>query len=546
MSDSTTADLAPSDSPTDQTKALPAPWLKVAALDELAREGRMLIKKGRRQVALFHGPKGVFACNNRCPHEGYPLMEGSLTDGCVLTCNWHNWKFDLESGETLVGGDKLRRYPVRIEDGQVWIDPTDPSAEAAAKDALDNLRACFRRHEYDRMARELSRLALSGGDPLDAVRGAIAWTHDRLEFGATHAHAAAADWLTLRETHARDEAERLVPLLEIVGHLAWDTLREPSYPYAEGTTAYDADALVEAIDREDEPAAVALVRGALAAGLSFADVEPALARAALAHYADFGHSAIYVAKTAELAARLGRDSLEPLLLAQVRQLIYAWREDLIPEFRTYGEQLQAWNHEGKGALKPEDLVGLPAKRVMAKVAETGGDPRALYDALMGASAWNLLHYDTRYQERTEGPISQNFGWLGLTHAITFANAARVLCEKYPELWPAALLQMACFVGRGAGYVEREQDVSVWQVGDGAAFLDRALRGLFDHANPEYIVSAHLVKIPTAVRQEIQAAPEAPWVPTLLAALNRFLNSPIKRKHTLRTARQAIDFIELDG
>ena len=42
-----------------------------------------------------------------------------------------------------------------------------------------------------------------------------------------------------------------------------------------------------------------------------------------------------------------------------------------------------------------------------------------------------------------------------------------------------------------------------------------------------------------------AAPDAPFVPVLLAAVNRFLNSPLKRRHSLRSARQAIDFVGIE-
>ena len=93
-------------------------FVRAGSYSELSKKGSDLVRLEGKQIVLFNGPKGVFACNNRCPHEGYPLKEGKLTDGCILTCNWHNWKFDLESGETLVGGDKLRRYPVRIEGGR--------------------------------------------------------------------------------------------------------------------------------------------------------------------------------------------------------------------------------------------------------------------------------------------------------------------------------------------------------------------------------------------------------------------------------------------
>ena len=62
----------------------------------------------------------LHACNSRCPHEGSPLVEGSLDSGCVLTCQWHNWKFELSSGANLYGGEALRIYPVQVR-GDAWL-----------------------------------------------------------------------------------------------------------------------------------------------------------------------------------------------------------------------------------------------------------------------------------------------------------------------------------------------------------------------------------------------------------------------------------------
>jgi nitrite reductase/ring-hydroxylating ferredoxin subunit len=519
--------------------------VRVADLDDLAGKGTKVVKVGRKQIALFKTDSGVYACNNRCPHEGYPLVEGNITGGCVLTCNWHNWKFDLESGETLIGGDRLRRYPVTVEDGQVWLDVSDPPAEELQARAMHNLYDCFRREETIRMARELARLQRAGGDPLDAVRAAFEWTLDRFEFGATHAQGGAADWLALRDSHARDEAERLVPLVEIIGHLCHDSLRETAYPFTQTSAAYEAAALLAAIEDEDEDAAVAQVRGALAGGLGFAELERPLCQAALAHYNDFGHALIYLNKTGELIAHLGEEAAEPLLLSLVRMLVNTSREDLIPEFRSYADALEAW--DGRGAARPAaaDFAGLSAKHAMALCVEASGDPVALYHVLLEAGAWQMLHFDTSAQARTDGPISQNVTWLFYTHLFTFANAVRTACERYPAQWPRALLQMACFVGRNARYVDAQQDTSQWAVPDAKLFLDETMRSLFDHAQPEFIVSCHLVKILTAVRSETEAAPDAPWVPVLLAATNRFLNSPLKRRHILRSAKQALDFVEIE-
>ena len=84
-----------------------------------------------------------------------------------------------------------------------------------------------------------------------------------------------------------------------------------------------------------------MVRGALASGLGYDALLPVLAEAALSHYANFGHAAIYVEKTAKLIDQLGEEVEQSLLLALVRALIFGTREDLIPEFRSYGKALES-------------------------------------------------------------------------------------------------------------------------------------------------------------------------------------------------------------
>ncbi len=515
--------------------------VQIATLADLAERNPKIVRVGNKQIALFQRDSGIYACNNRCPHEGYPLSEGTVTGDCTLTCNWHNWKFDLASGDNLTDGDRLRTYPVELRGDQIWIDVTEAPAEERQATALENLKDALPRHEYDRMARELARLIKAGGDPLEAVREAIRWSHDHFEYGMSHAYAAAPDWLDLRERGDDDDAARLVPLVEILGHIAWDTLREPAFPYPDGETPYDADALVSAIEAEDEAAALALVRGALNNGKTYGDIRPALARAALAHYQDFGHSAIYVVKIGQLVDHLGDDVALPLTLALVRGLIFARREDLIPEFRHYATALQ--NLNGNGAIpQVDDFFAKSVNNCLDTAAAHSGDPIALYNALLGANARQMLHFDLAIQGRTDNQVDDNINWLDFTHTLTFANACRHLCEEQPALWPQALLQMACFVGRNAGYLDEDLDVAPWRVDDPKRFLAEAKASLFDHSQFEYIVSCHLVKLTCAVADEVEQAPDAPWTGDITAALNRFLNSPLKRKHTIRTARQALDFV----
>jgi nitrite reductase/ring-hydroxylating ferredoxin subunit len=87
-------------------------------LADIRTNGRKVVRKDGKQILLILAGERVFAIANRCPHEGYPLVEGALDDACVLTCHWHNWKFDLRSGATIYGGDTLRVYPVKVEGGR--------------------------------------------------------------------------------------------------------------------------------------------------------------------------------------------------------------------------------------------------------------------------------------------------------------------------------------------------------------------------------------------------------------------------------------------
>lgn len=527
-----------------------ANWIEAMALDELQPGDRRILRAGGKQILLVRTEDQVHACNNRCPHEGYPLMEGSVASaggGCVLTCNWHNWKFDLVSGETLVGGDALRRYPVEIRDGVIWLDVADPPAEQRIADALRNLRDSFEDHEYDRMAREIARLVKAGGDPLDAVRHAIEWTHQHFEFGTTHALAGAPDWLALRDRLADGDATLdLVPLVEIIGHLCWDSLRWRAFPFPEGCRDFDPEALVRAIENEDEAGAMALVRGALEAPDGAAALDGPMSRAAAAHYQDFGHAMIYTYKARQLFDALGASAAPAIYLSLARSLVYASREDLIPEFRAYGGVRAAWNGEGEASVDAQTFRHLGVKQALATASAASGDIMALFDALVGAAAWQMLHFDMSYMFQDHRPVPDNVNWLDFTHALTFANAGRVQAERHPEIWPDVLLQLACFTGRNAKYTDGDQDISRWMVDDPLAFLDQACREVLDHGQFEYIVSVHLVKLAVAAREEVLARPDAPWVGVLAASVNRFMHEPLKRKHTTRTARQALGFVAAEG
>lgn len=529
----------------DDAKPAVDRWERAASLAEFEAKGALVVRLGRKQLALFATKDGVFACNNRCPHEGYPLSEGTLDGDCVLTCNWHNWKFDLRDGANLLGGDRLRTYPVELRNGEIWIEVSDPPASARRAAILASLRGAFDDYEYDRIAREIARYANAGGDPVELVAAAIGWSHDRLEFGWTHAYAGAADWLAVHDEPGRSAEQKLICILEIVGYIADSALREPRRPFTEERLDYDEAEFLAAIERQDEPAAMARLNGALEAGFGFAGLERAFSTAALAHYNDFGHSLIYTRACGRLIERLGSTVERPLLQSLLRSIVYATREDLIPEFRRYAAALQAYGAEGDADGRALDAANV--NRALDLVAASGGAaPAELYRRLLAVNARRLLEFNLAFDMRSDGAVADNASWLDVTHGITFSAAVRAQCSKFPELWPQALLQLACFCGRNLRFIDRQQRLDGWCVPDAERFFAGAIDRMFDHGVEDYIVSIHLLKTVMAAREEVRSGAADEAAATLVAAVNRYFHTPLKEKHLRRTARQAIAFVGKEG
>ena len=102
------------------------------SLEELKAKGRLVVHGGHRPILVIYDRGRVFALDNRCPHMGFPLERGSVTDG-ILTCHWHHARFDLESGCTFdLWADDVPIFPVEVRNGDVWVKTTFGHADPAA------------------------------------------------------------------------------------------------------------------------------------------------------------------------------------------------------------------------------------------------------------------------------------------------------------------------------------------------------------------------------------------------------------------------------
>ncbi len=102
----------------------PAPFVEVAKLTDIEPEEPLRVQVLGTPVLLVRVGVEVFAIAEACTHETASLESGFVEDGCI-ECPRHGAKFDLRSGAalTLPATRALPRYPVRLEDGRVFVSP---------------------------------------------------------------------------------------------------------------------------------------------------------------------------------------------------------------------------------------------------------------------------------------------------------------------------------------------------------------------------------------------------------------------------------------
>ena len=110
-----------------ETAAQDHVWHKVAESDALPEGRVMTVTAGTKSLALVHFDGQYAAMDNRCPHQGGPLGEGSIETGiegqCWLRCPWHGWDFDPLTGKPPGGHEDTGQemFPVEARDDGIYV-----------------------------------------------------------------------------------------------------------------------------------------------------------------------------------------------------------------------------------------------------------------------------------------------------------------------------------------------------------------------------------------------------------------------------------------
>jgi len=299
-----------------------------------------------------------------------------------------------------------------------------------------------------------------------------------------------------------------------------------------------------------------------------------------AHHLSFGHGAIYVQKAFEILGRAGWQRADDLVPHLTRSIVYGTREDTLPYMAKTMRDLGRIDLNAMAALPDgpserwlgrDDLVETLLDSQQAPIEEAvqavagGAGVTGLLDSVTLAVSTRLLRYDST----TEFDPQTDFGWLDITHGLTYSRAARWAWNHHPCAATARLALFTVFMCHDTGRLERrtgvigEQErgsaegpeslasaIGERRSADAVAIardgntddVGRALRmaSLTDAAG-SFIVSAHLVKMAMASWEEARSTGSK--LPLMATA--RLAASPRRERFVERAALEAARFVR-DG
>ncbi|MGI9646652.1 MAG: Rieske (2Fe-2S) protein [Ilumatobacteraceae bacterium] len=531
----------------------------IAHLDDLAEGTMKMVKVDGHRVCLVRTSTGVHAIDHACPHEGYGLTQGDL-DGDLLTCAWHNWKFRVSDGECVLGEEAVRVHEVDIDDsGAISVELTRPDPEAMRPQLLESLRSGIRRDYRGQVARDVVRLLKASANPGELVWEAVAFGAPRAEFGWGHAIASATDCLAMVDLYEGDQ--RALPIVQGIAGIAENERYRPvnELPPAKPDGPVDVTTFRAAVEAEQVDEAQRLVRAAIERGDGADDLRPWFTAVVSDHHLSYGHGAIYSQKAFELLDMIGWDRADTVLPYLVPTIVYGTREDKLPYMRPFVKSLAAVDLAALADVEPvagwaddgrlrEVLLGddrSAAVDASADALRAGAGIDGLLDTVIEVVGERMLRYDVA----GEFDFLDDFGWLDITHGLTYANAVRwhhgEARDRGTGLAPD-LVRLALFTAFLAQWTGRhewhtrvgERDEVEPGPADLTAYGDRLQREALLDGTTAFIVHAHAVKTSRA------AACEALGMNSSLPldATARFLAAPKLERFVAATVERSIEFL----
>lgn len=414
-------------------------WHRAATVGDLEPHGLATVHVDGHTLVLWRYDGQVYALDNRCPHMGFPLDRGTCRDG-ILTCHWHNARFDLRTGGTFDQfADDAQVFPVELRGDEIWVNTGQDR----------DMRAYYRARLRDGLEQDIrlvlakSAIVLLSGtdDPREPFRIG-------LEFGVRNRRAGWGQGLTMLTCLANllpylDAEDRPKALYHGLDAVSRDTFGAPPRFVLQPLPGGSPDVatlkrwLRQFLAVRDAEGAERVIVSAVRAGARPVDLADMLFAAATDYrYITSGHALDFTNKAFEALDVAGWDAqLAEVVLSSVvhgiaqgsrQEESNAWRHpvDLVAMLQAAFEQLDhalaagqarrgTWNRRVELAhtLLADDPQGSIAALLQA--LQDGATADQLAGAVSYAAALRIARFHT----------SNEFSdWDTTLHTFSFANA----------------------------------------------------------------------------------------------------------------------------
>jgi methionine sulfoxide reductase heme-binding subunit len=113
-------------------------FVYVCKVDEIEDSRAKIFCIDKERIAVYRHENKLFAVHNICKHQGGPLGEGKILDGCI-TCPWHGYQYLPHNGQSPPPfKEKVSTYDIKVIDNKVWLNPVPLAEETERPGALIN------------------------------------------------------------------------------------------------------------------------------------------------------------------------------------------------------------------------------------------------------------------------------------------------------------------------------------------------------------------------------------------------------------------------
>ena len=98
-------------------------FVTVAKVSEVPENDIKGVMVGELALVLINREGKLYALEDRCSHEDFPLSTGELASG-EITCSLHGARFDIETGQprALPAVLPVKTFEVRVEGDDIQVD----------------------------------------------------------------------------------------------------------------------------------------------------------------------------------------------------------------------------------------------------------------------------------------------------------------------------------------------------------------------------------------------------------------------------------------